>query len=119
MTVTAYAQITNIRKNWANDISVTACFASHLKKKEEANHHNNFSDFKMGPFIFGATANVTITVKITKVNNIQTVLRAFIPVFTAVTHILGGRKVFLIHSNTGVSQTMWINACLGFGWHML
>ncbi len=34
MTVTLHAQIANIRKYWANDITVTACFSSwhHLKK---------------------------------------------------------------------------------------
>lgn len=34
MTATAHVQIANIRKYWANDISVTACFSSwhHFKK---------------------------------------------------------------------------------------
>lgn len=44
---------------------------------------------------------ISFTIKIIKVNNIQAIL--FIPVFTALPHILGGRNVFLSHSNTGVS----------------
>lgn len=67
------------------------------------NHHNNYSDFKIAPIVVDVTANVTITIKIIKVNNTQTVLRAFMSVFTALPHILGGRNVFLSHSNSGVS----------------